>query len=126
MIWMAERPNTPATARPMMMSRQGESVSPTATAATRTPTLPTTSFREQTQAERMLMSSPRRRHSRVKQARLAASATRPTAPINSTVGVSPWAIFTTTWTKTPTPKAAMMRPLRSAARDCQTMPRPMT
>jgi hypothetical protein len=60
----AERPNIAATSRPIARSGHGEPVSATAPAATSTPALPATSFREQTHAERMLMSSPRRRQSR--------------------------------------------------------------
>src|SRR2546425_585531 len=122
----AERPNTVATSRPMTMSGHGERVTATAPAATSTAALPITSFREQIQADRILMSSPRRRQRSARHARFATNASVPTAPITSTVGVRPCAIFSATWTSTPTPNAAMMIPLSSAARACQTRPRPMT
>jgi hypothetical protein len=52
MTWRDERPKTPATSNPIMISGQGEPVTATVAAATRTPVLPITSFREQTHADR--------------------------------------------------------------------------
>jgi hypothetical protein len=88
--------------------------------------LPSTSFREQIHAERMLMSSPRRRQRSARHQRFAAKASVPTTPITSTVGVTLLVILNATCTSRPMPNAAMMSPLSSAARACQAMPRPMT
>ena len=73
----------------MRISGHGEPVTATAPAAIRTAALPITSLREQIQADRMLMSSPRRRQSSARQQRLAAKASAPTTLITSTIGVSP-------------------------------------
>ena len=55
---IAELPNIAAIRRPIVMSGHAASVSPTPPAASRTPTLATTSFREHTQADRMMMIAP--------------------------------------------------------------------
>jgi hypothetical protein len=77
---IANREKTAATSSPTTTSGHAEPVSVTPTAATSTPTLPITSLREQTYADRISMSSPRCRQSNTRQKTLAASATRPPAP----------------------------------------------
>ena len=61
-------PNSAAIASPTRMSGHAEPVKATPAAATSMAPLATTSLREQRQAERMLMASPRRRHRRIRHA----------------------------------------------------------
>ena len=105
------------------MSGHGEPVTATAAAASRTATLPITSLREHTQAERMLMSSPRRLRRRPRQTRLAPSARSPTVPMTSTAGASPYAILKPAWTSTPAANPPISMPFRRAARACHPGPR---
>ena len=71
----AETRNSVAITRPTTTSGHARPVSATAPPAASTPTLPTTSFSEQVQADRMFTSSWRRGQSSARQATLAASAT---------------------------------------------------
>ena len=111
----AETPNSVAISRPIRMSGQAEPVSATAIAASKTPTLAATSFREQTQADRMLRSSARRRANRIRQKTLAASATSPTVPMSSAEGTSPPASLRATSARTPRPKRGHDDPLEQRA-----------
>lgn len=73
----------------MRMSGHADLVTATKAAAARTAVLPITSLREQTHADRMLISSSRRRRRSIRQTRFAVDASTPIAPMTSTVGVNP-------------------------------------
>lgn len=113
-------------ARPTRTSAQPEPVTATPPAATRTPTFAITSFREQSQAERMLRSSARRRHRSHRQAPFAIKAMTPTPPMISAAGTVPRAILDAASVMRPTANAAMMAPLSIAALACQAGPRATT
>jgi hypothetical protein len=122
----AEAANIVAIRSPTMMSGHPDPVSATTALAISTAALPATSLSEHTHADRMLMSSVRRRHSSARQTPFARMARTPIPPITSAEGTTPVESLTITWASTPTPNAAMIRPFRSAARVCQTTPRDAT
>jgi hypothetical protein len=105
-----------AIARPIATSGHPEPVYDTPAAATSTPTLPITSFREHNHADCMLTSSDRRRQSRARHARLAARAARPIPPMTSAVGTPPRTALPSASARTPTANPAITTPLSSDAR----------